>query len=576
MELTETDFSRLPKYEPRRFVSEEANLGDKDAVVEIYQKLIERPINSSSELSRWIRDRSELEAVLEQHSTLLYIRMTCQTDSPQRAQAYRHFIETVVPAVKPLQDQLNLKYLGEAKRFPLDPEFYRIYDRKIKTDAELFNSANVPLQTQEALLCQDYQTLCGALTVQFEGRERTLPEMTKFLLEPQRSLRESAWRATAQRRYKEKDRLDELFDRMLSLRRQMAQNSGCKSYTEYQFRAYHRFDYTPEDCQRYHDSVERLIIPLWAKILKKRKELMHVASLRPWDLLVDPLGRPGLKPFSQIRQLIDGVNAILERTDPELGRQFSQIANLGLLDLSSRKGKAPGGYQSTLTEARKPFIFMNAVGIDSDVRTLLHEAGHAFHALACAHQPVFLYRHAPMEFCEVASMSMELLGGDHLDVFYGKEDYERSQNTHLEDCIQTLIWVATIDAFQYWIYENPTHDRTMRMKQWLSIRRRFGGNLVDWSGLEDVHAVLWHRQLHIFEAPFYYIEYGIAQLGALQLWRRARRDQQKAMTDLRAALALGGSQPLPKLFERAGIRFDFSAETIGPLIKEVAEQSKLP
>jgi oligoendopeptidase F len=244
----------------------------------------------------------------------------------------------------------------------------------------------------------------------------------------------------------------------------------------------------------------------------------------------------------------------------------------GLLDLASRKGKAPGGYQSTLAEARKPFIFMNAVGLDGDLRTLLHEGGHAFHAFATQDEPLLPYRHAPMEFCEVASMSMELLAGEHLDVFYGDDELARSRREHLEGVITLLPWIATIDGFQHWIYQNPDASAEGRREAWLRVRDRFAGFVVDWTGLEDEHRNLWHRQLHIFEVPFYYIEYGIAQLGALQVWVRSREVGAQALKDYRSALSLGGSRPLPELFEAAGIRFDFSSETIQPLVQAVSEE----
>ncbi len=562
----ELDFSKLPRYEPRRFLDESADLGQKEQVVSFYRSLLGRPVASREELEAWIRDRSELEAALEEYSTILYIRMTCQTDDEQRAGDYRWFIETIVPAVRPLTDQLNLKYLGLRNVLALDARVYAIYDRNVKSDAELFNEANIPLQTAEALLSQEYQALSGGLTVSFQGQELTLPQMSKYLFETDRVVREDAWKGIARRRFTEKDKFDDLFDRMRRVRESIARNAGFTGFTDYQFRVYHRFDYTSRECKEYHASAEEWIVPLWKAILERRNKELRLPALRPWDLYVDPQGRPPLKPFSKTSELIDGALTVLTRTDAELGKQFSEIARLGLLDLASRKGKAPGGYQSTLTEARKPFIFMNAVGLDSDVRTLLHEAGHAFHALACAHQPIFPYRHAPMEFCEVASMAMELLAEEHLDVFYDRRDLERSHRSHLEDIVQTLVWVATVDAFQHWIYEHPGHSAPERGAAWLAIRQRFGGNFVDWSGLEQFHETAWHRQLHIFEAPFYYIEYAIAQLGALQLWLNAKRDRPAALAAYRRALALGGSRPLPELFTEAGLRFDFSSATIRPLI----------
>lgn len=566
------NFSHLPRYQKRQFVPEKVNLTDRNEVEALHNQLLERNISSTEDLTRLVLDRSELESSLDQEGSILYIRMTCKTDDPDRVKKYKDFIENVVPAIKPLEDQLNRQYMEALKKFPLNEKRYEIYTKEIRTDLELFVEENVELETKVDLLSQEYQSICGGLTVEFEGKERTLPEMGKFLLDPGRPLREKAWKASAERRLKEKDKLDELFDQMLETRNAIAKNAKFNNFCQYKFKALHRFDYTSDDCIAYHQSVERLVVPLWAQILEKRKRQMKLDILRPWDTSADPLGRSPLKPFEDVEGLITGCGEVFHRINEELGNQFLQMSETGLLDLESRKGKAPGGYQSTLNESRKPFIFMNAVGIDSDVRTLLHEGGHAFHSLACSHDELLDYRHGPMEFNEVASMGMELLADPYLDVFYTEEDRRRSCMSHLEDAIFTLVWVATIDAFQHWIYMNPTHDAEERRRQWLAICKRFSGGVVDWSGLSEEHAHLWHRQLHIFEVPFYYIEYGIAQLGALQLWLNSKKDQSKALKQYRNALYLGGSKPLPELFETAGLKFDFSENTITPLIEAVQQE----
>ncbi len=569
------DFEQLEPYQQRRFVPPQADLAVLDQVRPLCQKILDRMIHSSLEMEEWLRDRSELEAALSQTGTILYIRMTCQTDDPARARAYQQFIETIQPTVKIFADQLNRKFLAEQARWHPDEQRYHVYARGLQTDVDLFVLENVTIQTEVDLRTQEYQTIIGAMTVDFEGKERTLPEMGKFLHEPDRALRERAWKAAATRRLRDKDRLEQLFDRLVSLRVTMAKNAGCANFCEYKFRSLHRFDYTPQDCKQYHQSIEKLMVPLWQRVLERRQKEMGLKTLRPWDTSVDPLGRPPLKPFHQAGELMAGCQRIFERLDPELGEKFSEMIKLGVLDLESRKGKAPGGYQSTLDEARKPFIFMNAVGIDDDVRTLLHEAGHAFHALGCADDPLLNYRHGPMEFNEVASMGMELLADPYLSVFYGPGDEQRSRREHWEGIAFILVWVAIIDAFQHWLYEHPDHTPDERREAWLLIHRRFGGDMVDWNGLEEEHVFLWHRQLHIFEVPFYYIEYGIAQLGALQLWHNARKDPKTALENYKKALALGGSRPLPELFKASGIGFDFSAGTIAPLTEAIAGQLQL-
>lgn len=566
------DLAQLPVYQKRVFVSSHADLTDLATVVGLYEKLESKSISSVQELEQWLLDRSELDAALSQAGSILYIRMTCQTDDLKIAGAYTQFVGTIPPAIKPVNDRLNHKYVRARELYPLDPKRYQVYDRAIKTDIELFFEKNVPLQTKVDLLSQEYQTVSGAMTVMFDGKEHTMPQMGKYLLETDRPLRERAWRASAQRRLKDKDKLEGVFAGMFELRNNIARNAGFSNFTDYQFKAYHRFDYSPRDCKKYHETVEKLIVPLNGKILNKRRQQMKLKSLRPWDAAVDALGKKPLAPFKDAQELINKTETIFNKLDHDFGLQFKEMKDLGLLDLASRKGKAPGGYQNTLSEARKPFIFMNAVGIDDDVRTLLHESGHAFHALASCEDPIIDYRHAPMEFCEVASMAMELIGGDHLNEFYDPLDLQRSNREHLEGIIQTLAWVANIDAFQHWLYEHPQHSSDERCQAWNAYYEQFGGKFIDWSDLAEVKSYLWHRQLHIFEVPFYYIEYGIAQLGALQVWLNARRDPKKALADYKKGLALGGSRPVRELYQAAGISFDFSEGIIKPLIEAVTEE----
>ena len=559
----------IAPYQPRQFVPADFDGGDLAQVKTIYTTLEERPIASAGELEQFLLDRSELETVLAQHQSILYIEMTCQTDDPDKANRYKHYIETILPAVKPMADKLNRKYLEARKRFALDEKRYEVYDRDTKADVDLFREANVPLQTQEALLAQEYQTVCGSMMVEFQGQEYTPSQMRTFLLGSDRSVRQSSWRASADRQLQERDRFDGIFDKQLDLRRQIAAGAGFDSYIDYKFRAYHRFDYTVEACRQFQQTVEELAVPVLAGLHKQRQVQMNLAALRPWDLDADPPGRPPLKPFETIEDYISKTKEVFYKLDPDLGGQFQEMIDLGLLDLASRKGKAPGGYQETLWESRKPFIFGNAVGTNDDLRLLLHESGHSFHSFASADQPLLHYRSAPIEFCEVASMSMELLASPYLEVYYSPADAARCRREHLELIVRLLTWIATIDAFQHWVYEHPGHSRE---QAWTELYSRFSGGVIDWSGLDAELAILWQRQLHLFIAPLYYIEYGIAQLGALGLWLQSREDPAGTLGRYRKALALGGSRPLPELFAAAGLEFDFSEKTIGPLIDAIQQE----
>jgi oligoendopeptidase F len=491
--------------------------------------------------------------------------MTCHTDDAGAAGAYKAFIEQVVPAVKPYADGLDRKCLEANRRYPLDAERYGVYLRAIETDVSLFREENIELQTEESLLSQQYQTVIGGMVVPFEGKEYPVPQMAKFLLEPNRSVRQKAWEATAGVFSRQQDTLDDIFDRMIQLRHNIALNAGFANYRDYKFQEYHRFDYAPADCRAYHASIEAHLVPLQRQMHRFRAEQLGLDALRPWDLETDPKAQPPLKPAGTMAAFIEGTQRMFTQVRKEFGEQFEFMRTQGLLDLESRKGKAPGGYQSTLSESRVPFIFMNAIGVNGDMKTLTHEGGHAFHALACADDPLLAYRHAPMEFCEVASMSMELLTGAHLDIFYDSSHQQRWWRDTFERTVRLLIQVALFDAFQHWLYENPAHTRQERNRQWLELNRRFGSDTVNWTGLEAIQGSVWQRVLHFYQVPFYYIEYGIAQLGALGVWQRSRQDYAGAVELYRKALTLGGSRPLPELFRTAGLAFDFSEKTVRPI-----------
>lgn len=556
---------------PRHFVRAGDSLSEWPQISPYFDKLRTHPIDNPQRLNDWLLGWSELEACVDEVGKRRYVAMTCQTDDAQRKQAYLDFVEHIEPKCKPMWHAIHEKYASSAARDKLSPERFEVFDRCVVNAVELFREENVPLQVEEAKLEQRYQEVTSAMTVMYDGSEQTLQRLATYLERTDRKVRREVWELSAERRFKDAGELENIFDALFKLRHQIALNAGMSDYRAYAFKAKERFDYTPEDCLAFHDAVEKTCVPLMRAQLAYRKRLMGLDELRPWDLSVDVKGRPPLKPFEDSRELVDGCTRIFDKIDAELATQFHEMTRRGDLDLESRKGKAPGGYQSTFQESRRPFIFMNAVGMLRDVRTLLHECGHAFHAMACRHDPLVHYRSAPIEFSEVASMGMEMLAYEHLDEFFKGEDLNRAKRNQLEGIVGILPWIATIDAFQHWMYTNPMHTREQRTEQWLALHGRFGGT-ENYSGFEHVLASNWQRQLHLFEVPFYYIEYGIAQLGALQVWRNAKRDHGKALTSYRRALSKGGSLPLPALFETAGIRFDFSVETLGPLMDLVQKE----
>lgn len=556
---------------PRQFLPAELDLGDWDAVQPFVERLLARVVESVEDLERWLLDASELQAAISEERSRRYIAMTCNTEDAEAEQAYLQIVEKFLPAAKPWLHRLNEFYVALPARAQLDPRRYGVLDRDVAVEIELYREDNIALQTQASVLSQKYQKISGAMTVQFRGEELTMPQIAKYLEVTDRATRKEAWEAAADRRLQEREAFDGIFDELSELRGRMARNADCADYREYIFKSYRRFDYTPADCEAFHAAVEEHVMPLARDLAERRREALLLDALRPWDYGVDPLGREPLQPFEDAADLGTGCRRIFGHLDAELEAQFAEMLERGELDLASRKGKAPGGYQSSLDEQRRPFIFMNAAGLHRDVETLLHEAGHAFHALAARHDPLVEYRHAPIEFAEVASMTMELFGDDYLDEFYDEDDAARAKRKHLEGIIGLLPWIARVDAFQHWLYTHPGHSRDERTAAWLALGERFE-TPTDWNGYEAHREASWQRQLHIFCYPFYYIEYGIAQLGALQIWNTYKQDPKLALDNYRTALALGGSRPLPELFEAAGARLAFDAATITPLIDRVSEE----
>ena len=566
-------FGKLPVAKPRKFVPQNANLDEWAQIEPLFAQLEQRmpQLETAPQLQSWLLDWSELSAALDEEASCRYIAMTCHTDNANAEKAYLHFVENIEPQLKSRQFALERMYAATPLREQLPTERFNVFDRDVKNRVALFRQENIPLETEEAKLSQQYQKLSGSLTVKFRGEEKTLVQMGPYLEEIDRPLRREAWELVAQRRLQEADKFDDVFDQQIKLRSQIAENAGFGNYRDYAFRRLGRFDYTPEDCVKFHDAVEKAIVPIARELQAQRRAQLKLEMLRPWDLSVDPLNRPPLKPFVQIEEMVSHTLKIFNRLDTELAGGFRQMQDLKLLDLDNRKGKAPGGYQATLAESRLPFIFMNAVGLQRDMETIFHESGHAFHALATRDEDLYAYRSAPIEFCEVASMSMEFLGNEFIEECYSTDDSKRARRARLEGWVDGFPWVATVDAFQHWIYTHPDHSREERRKAWLGLMDRFGGD-VDWSGLENERANLWHRQLHIFIHPFYYIEYGIAQLGALQVWANSKQSKARALGDYKKSLALGGSRPLPELFLAAGCQFEFSAKTIHPLAKMLKDE----
>lgn len=539
---------------------------DFETLRSFYEELLERPLDSAAALQQWMRDRSELEAALEEDFAWRYIKMTCDTADEALRKDFEFFATEIEPRIAPYSDRLNRKLQETPFRKELDQEKYFVYLRAVEQEISLFREENIPLFSQLQVEQQKYGATTGAMTVTVQEKEHTLQQAATFLKSNDRALRQEVYEKIGRRRLEDSEKLDELFDKLLQLRHQVALNAGFENYRDYAFAAMGRFDYTPDDCLRFHEAIEKEIVPLLEKEAEKRRKALKLDTLRPWDTEVDTGGRAALKPFQGPEELTDKSIACFRLLDPYFGNCLRTMKERGLLDLDSRKGKAPGGYNYPLSETGMPFIFMNAADSMRDLTTMVHEGGHAVHTFLTADLELNTFKNLTPEIAELASMSMELLSMQHWDQFFSAGDeLRRAKNEQLHDVLKTLPWVATIDAFQHWLYTHPGHSVAARRQAWVELFERFGGGFASWDGYQDLKENLWQKQLHLFEVPFYYIEYGIAQLGAIAVWKNFKQDAPKAIAAYKAALKLGYTRPIPEMYEAAGIRFDFSSDYVSSL-----------
>ena len=543
-----------------------------DKIEPFYKALEERELNEANVIG-WLDDWAEITNLIDESNTRLNVAMTVDTTDEETEKRYNAYLENIMQPARVAEQKLKEKLIASG----LEPEGFQIRLRNMRTEAELFREENVPLFTQESKLGTEYDKIVGAQTVQWEGEERTISQMGPIFLETDREKREQAWRLVAERQLADREALNELWTRFLPLRRDIAGNADMPDYRAYRWRDFQRFDYSPEDCLRFHDAIEEVVVPAASRIFERQRQRLGVETLRPWDTEVDAEARPPLHPFTEIDTLNEKSSAIFHKVDPRLGEYYDVMQREKLLDLDNRKGKAPGGYCTYFAVAKRPFIFMNAVGLHNDVQTLLHEGGHAFHAFEESKLPLFQrFAFAPIEFCEVASMGMEHIAGRYLAEseggFYSEADAARARIEHLESDLIFWPYMAVVDAFQHWVYTHPEDAMNPANcdAQWSALWDRFKPG-IDYSGLEDNKVTGWQRKLHIFQIPFYYVDYGIAQLGAVQVWRNSLHDQPKAIGDYLHALSLGGTKSLPQLFSAAGAKLAMDSATLREAVDLIEE-----
>jgi oligoendopeptidase F len=531
-----------------------------------YDDLIGRSITGES-VSQFLSDWTRLSELMDEAYSRLMVATTVNTADQEAERRYHAFLDEIYPPVEQAEQKLKQRLLESG----LTPEGFSIPLAKMRWEAEIFREENIPLLVQDHKLCTQYDKIMGSQTVQWEGQEVTLVQLRPVFQSKDRSEREKAWRLASQRQLEDREAVNSLWKEFMALRVKTAANAGFGDYRSFRWKQLLRFDYSPSDCADFHRAIERAVVPAAARICERRRKLLGVDSLRPWDMEVDPLGRDRLVPFQNTSELQAKASAVFHRVDPQLGSYFDIMIREGLLDLDNRKNKAPGGYCTEFAATKRPFIFMNAVGVHDDVQTLLHEAGHSFHAFERGSLPYYQQRQVAMEFSEVASMSMELLAAPYLSEeeggFYSRADAARARAEHLERGILFWPYMAVVDAFQHWVYENASEalDPSACDTQWKRTWERFIP-WVDWSGLEEQLVTGWQRKLHIHTVPFYYVEYGLAQLGAAQIWSNALTDQAAAVASYRKALALGGTVPLPDLYAAAGAKLAFDRHTLASAV----------
>ena len=552
---------------PRTYIPEILNI-DWISLEPIFNELLSRNISSVAELEKWLVDRSEIEAALEEDFAWRYIRMTCDTADETLLKDFQFFATEIEPKIAPINNQLNKKFVDSPYSEKLDKERYFVYTRGIKKALELFQEENIALMTQIQVEQQKYQGITGSMSVKLGEKEYTLEQAAVFLKDTDRKVRQNAWEAITARRLQDKDKLDELFNSLLKLRHQVALNAGFENFRDYMFQSLGRFDYTPTDCYKFHEAIEKEIVPILRNQAESRRKALGLLELKPWDMEVDVSGKPALKPFKNGEELIEKSIKCFHGLSPYIGQRLEIMKANGLFDVDSRKGKAPGGYNYPLAESGAPFIFMNSAGTFRDLTTMVHEGGHAIHTFITSDLELNDFKHTPSEVAELASMSMELISMDHWDVYFDNpEELKRAKKDQLKDVLKTLPWVAVVDQFQHWIYTNPEHTSEQRAQAWKNIFEPFGNNFADWSEHSFSLENLWQKQLHIFEVPFYYIEYGIAQLGAIAVWKNYKNDPETGLSKYLDALKLGYTKTIKEIYETAGIEFNFSAT----YVKELAD-----
>jgi len=566
---------QLPTKNKRIFLSDDLIIDSWIKIKPYFEDLKNRNLTNVADLEKWLKDRSELEAVLEEDMAWRYIKMNIDTTDVQLAESFNFFINEIEPNVAPFINDFNLKLVNSTFIDQLNKEKYFIYLRGIKKQINIFREENIALNTKLQAEAQKYGAISASMSIEYDGKELTLQQASNYLKNTDRKVREEVFHLMNDVRFKSEDELNILYTDLIKLRNQVAKNAGFANYRDYMFAELGRFDYEAKDCFNFHEAIEKEVVPVTNSFDEEKKKLLGLERLKPWDTSVDPTGKPALKPFDGGEELINKTITCFNHIKPFFGECLSIMKELKYIDLDSKKGKAPGGFNYPLHEIGVPFIYMNSVGSQRDLVTMVHEGGHAIHSFLTRDLELTGFKDTPSEVAELASMSMELLTMDYWNEFYtNPEELKRAKKEQLEKSLETLPWVASIDKFQHWVYENPNHTVEERYAKWNEIMKAFGSNQVDWTDNEKSLSSLWQKQLHLYEVPFYYIEYGMAQLGAIAVWRNYKQQPEKAIEQYMDALKLGYTKSIKDIYKAAGIEFNFSQAYVKELVDFIKDELK--
>jgi len=566
----------IPKKTLRTFLPQNFTIHDWYSIKPYLDELKKRAIKNVSNLRTWLKDRSEVETIINEESIWRFIKMTRNTEEATAQESYQYFIEKILPKLSKYEYELNLKFLESPHLKKLSTDKYAVYIRSIEKNVAIYHPSNVKLLTELKVKEYQYHTISGGLSVEIDGKELTMQQARKLLFDKRRTFRKKAYLAIAEKRKETASILEDLFDELLVLRQKIAVNAGFENFRDYSFTALGRFDYTAKQCETFHKSITEEVVPIMNEIYEEKKQQLGIKTFKLWDVYADPFGQKPLQPFEDVDDLVSKTIACLYQIQPYFGERVAIMQEMNCLDLDSRKGKAPGGYNCTLPETGVSFIFMNAVGTDRDLKIMIHESGHAIHGFLSQDLELSAFKRFPSEVAELASMSMELMSMEHWQgIFYDNDaDMARAKYIQLAHIINLLPWVATIDKFQHWVYTNPGHTREERKETWMEIYKSFLSKEIDTKGMDEHLEIVWHKQLHLFTAPFYYIEYAIAQLGAVGIWKNYCRKPEKAIEKYTNALKLGYTRPIPEIYKTAGTKFNFSKASVRDLMKFVRGEMK--